>query len=98
MRPNPLRDLSERHDAAARVVSGEKLRTQHVVRSGDLEGLALTVDAWADEVRADERARVEGEIVAWIRGRIPRGHCGHQDNAALADAIEAGAHRAKGGT
>lgn len=64
MKPNPPRDLSRSHQEAARTLDDAHERMLHAVRAGDLEGYALTVDAWEVAVRAHERAKVEAEIDA----------------------------------
>lgn len=107
MKPNPLRELANRHQERARWLepSDPKTATEMMVRAGDLEGYAIVVDGWADEARADERARTRAEVeagtVAWLRARADGClHAEQETRMALdlaADAIERGSYRAKEG-
>lgn len=57
-------------------------------RHGPSDGVPCQRCADEAAIRADERARVEAEIVAWLDS------CGHDPR--IIDAIEQGAHRPKG--
>lgn len=63
---------------------------------GDEHNVLALVEYWGDEARAaraDERAKVEREIVEWIRDETAEADYGQGVARLIIDAIERGEHR-----
>lgn len=93
----------DRHVRHARFMARGWRRLLNLMRQGH-EGRAHMI-RWAlndtaERARADERAKVEGEVVAWLRAGIDGTAFAHIDKAMknIADGIERGEHRPKGTT